>query len=648
MKKRVKLPIHLRDGIKPLLGHFPRNPKILVFDTETYSEGSKATGEAFLLIFYDGKTISTFKVNKHTILDRFIGYLLGNCTSKKKNHILFAHNLGFDLTAVFDKYREKIFQGTGFKFTYNDRNGVFLAEIKFFTHKIWFAQIKLCNDVNIKVVDSHAFTLDSSHDNIQTSLYQLSRTLKFKFKKREKPSFLGKKPKNPNEWKELYRYCYAEIKAEYELAEWVLNMHRKYDTTFCVSIAQLAGKIFRKHFLKATIPQIPEHIRKLAEQTIHGGRASVFVSTPCLMFNVKMYDFNSFYPYAISMLPASTDKFAPHTKGKWREVNKFDSKHEGLYLISGFVKPCKYPIIIKSISSMVFASNEYVSDIPITSYELKEALRTNEITLKKVHGYVWIPHRKSVNPFKDYIQHFYKEKCRYKKNEPQYIQAKLLLNSLYGKTYQTLLDEDSESKNDYYVDHKRKCLVEIQKLWKAGGLYLPHIGSWITSQCRALLHKALHDYQAIDCSTDSFKTTMSLSTSNKLGGLRKECEGMLMILRPKLYVMFSMRKQREFADSNFPFSVWLKNVLPSLEFGKDKDIVKCATHGFWGKPSRLLEMVASDEYFYEVKRMRKIREALRQHKNPRVMFTQKRALNMDWSKLDSPFEIAEEWGKLEH
>ena len=100
-------------------------------------------------------------------------------------------------------------------------------------------------------------------------------------------------------------------------------------------------------------------------------------------------------------------------------------------------------------------------------------------------------------------------------------------------------------------------------------------------------------------------------------------------------------------DSNLSFRVWLKKNLSLLEIGKDKDIVKFATHGFWGKPSRLLEMVANGEYYYEVKRMRKIREALRQHKNPRVMFTQKRALMMNWSRLDSVFEIAEEYGKLE-
>lgn len=632
MNKNVRLPQYLIKEIKPLRQPFPRNVQILVFDTETYSQGSRATGEPYLLIFYDGKKVFTRKVNKHTVLDEFLDYLLENCVSRKTSYILFAHNVAFDLTAIFDRYRENLFSWRSSIHEHYYRNDSLKARIKFFTHKIWFAQIKLSNGVSIKAVDSHAF--------IQGSLYQLSRILGFKYKKREKPSFLGRKPRNSREWKELHNYCYAEIKAEYELAEWILNMHKKYNTTFCVSIAQLSSKIFRKHFLRTPIPQIPEYIRKLAEQTIHGGRASVFVQTPTLIFNVKMYDYNSFYSYSMAKLPSIT-------KGEWKKVDGFDDEHEGFYYISGYVKPCKYPLIIKSISSMIYANNEYVSNIPIASYELREALRTQELELKKAHGYVWIPHENSVNPFKNYVEHFFKEKNRYEKTNPLYIQAKLLLNSLYGKCYQTLIDEVSEHEADYYINFKKNCLVKIEKIWKAGGLYLPHVGSWITSQCRAILHRALHDYEGLDCSTDSFKTNMNLSTSQELGGLKKECEGMLMLLRPKLYVMFSLQKQKEFLDSSLTFSKWLKKNLDSLKIGKDKDIVKFATHGFWGKPSRLLEMVANGEYFYEVKRMRKIREALRQHKNPRVMFTQKRALMMNWSRLDSVFEIAEEYGKLE-
>lgn len=636
MDKNVKLPFWLKTHVKPLKSNFPQQHKLFVFDTETVSA---TTGEAYLLIFYDGKKVYSRKVNKNVIEYAFLDYLLENCTSRKYSYILMAHNLPFDLTAVFDKHRKLIFgyEDRIFK-CFDENHEKLLATVHFYTHKIWFAQIKLCNGVSIKVVDSFAFVMGSG---IANSLYNLSQFLDFKCKKRVRPKFVneGKKPRNRKEWSELYHYCHDEIKAQYELGEWILRLHKKYDVTFCVSIAQLSSKIFRKHFLKTSIPQIPEHIRRLAEQTIHGGRASSFVSTPCLIFNVKMYDYNSFYPFSMANLPNLT-------KGTWEKVECFDDEHEGFYWINGFVKPCKYPLIIKNIASMRFANNEYVSNVPIASYELREALRNDELNLQKIYGYVWIPHEKAVNPFKHYVEHFYAEKNSYEKTNPLYIQAKLLLNSLYGKTYQTLLDEQSQNQPDCYVDFKRNCLVDIKKFWRAGGLYLPHVGSWITSQCRAILHKSLHDYEGIDCSTDSFKTRLNIETSDSLGGLKKESEGMLLLLRAKMYVMLSLQKQKEFLDSNLPFTFWLKNNLGSLKIGKNKDIVKFATHGFWGKPSRLLEMVANGKYMYEVKRMRKIREALRQHKNPRVMFVQKRALKMNWSDIDDSVSIAKEYGEV--
>ncbi|MEM3665187.1 MAG: DNA polymerase [Candidatus Jordarchaeales archaeon] len=608
MDKHIVLPKYLRDGIKPLKQGYPKRVKCLVFDVET------CDGEPYLLTFYDGERVSFLKVDKGTVLDKFIQYLLEHCTSKKFSYILFSHNLPFDLTAVFTKLETKIFRyRTATYVHFSDKTKKEpLAIIKLFTHKVWFAQIKLKNGVSIKVVDSNAF--------IKGSLYELSRTLKFKYVKRERPWFVeqGKKPKNREQWIELYRYCYDEIKAQFELAQYILNMHREYDTTFTVSIAQLASKIFRKHFLKEKIPQIPQHIKKLAELTIHGGRASVFVDTPCLIPEVKMYDYNSFYPFSMANLPNLT-------KGTWKETYEFDGEHEGFYVVSGFIKLCKYPIIIKSVEKMEFANGEYVSEIPIASYELREALRSGEFEPTKIHGYVWIPHSEAHNPFRDYVMHFYRLKETYEKDSPLYIQAKLLLNSLYGKTYQTLIHPKSEDKEDFRVIPELKKVVKIETLYKAGGLYLPHVGSWITSQCRAILHKDLHFYNGIDCATDSFKTTMDLPTSEKLGLLKKEHEGMLLLLRPKLYVMFSNERQKEIMQEG-DLREYLNKELDSMEIGKD--IVKYALHGFQGNVYTLLNLIAKNEKTYKTKHMVKIREAIRQHKQARIMETQTRTLNI--------------------
>jgi hypothetical protein len=405
-------------------------------------------------------------------------------------------------------------------------------------------------------------------------------------------------------------------------------MHVKYDIPFTVSIAQLSSKIFRKHFLKEPISQIPEHIRKLAEQTIHGGRSEVFIHVPCLIPNVSMYDYNSFYPFSMANLP-------PFTRGEWKEVDSFDPEHEGFYWISGYVKPCKYPIIIKSLSQMNYARNEYVQNIPISSYELREALETEELDLRKIQGYVWLPNAEATNPFKEYVEHFYQEKENHEKDSPLYIQAKLLLNSLYGKCYQTLIEPRSENREDYRVYPKDRQIQKIEKLYKAGGLYLPHVGSWITSQTRAILHRDLHLFKGIDCATDSFKTPLDLPVSQDIGLIKKECEGFLVLLRPKLYVMFSKNRQKEILQYG-DFIEFLKRERRSL---RNEDIVKYALHGFQRNTDTLLQMIEENRHEYYSRHMTTIREALRQHKQPRLMITQKRGLNVNWKTLEKPLEI---------
>jgi hypothetical protein len=346
-----------------------------------------------------------------------------------------------------------------------------------------------------------------------------------------------------------------------------------------------------------------------------------------------MYDYNSFYPYSMANLPGLT-------KGEWKPVDGFDPDHEGFYYISGYVKQCPYPIIIKSTSKMDYANDEQISNVPISSCELKEALSCNELELSKVFGYIWVPHAESKNPFKPYVEHFYAQKEKYPKNSPLNTQAKLALNSLYGKTYQALLDPESENLEDFKVLPNHR-VAKIDKWYRAGGLYLPHVGAWITSQGRAMLHRDLHRYSGIDCATDSFKTTMSVPTGTELGALKKEVEGLLLLLRPKVYVMFSPKWQNEILQcGNLP--AYLAKEMPKMKVGKDEAIIKFALHGFQGNVHTLLEMIAENKFTYEARHMVKIGEAIRQHKQPRVMELQKRTLNVDWQKLSDPYIKAQQ------
>lgn|GEM_PF-1623778 len=613
MDKQITIPKYLREGIKPLLNHFPRKSNLLVFDTETDN------GDPYLLTFYDGFKITYFKVNEDSILQTFFTFLNEHC-SKNQNNIIFAHNLLFDLTAVLCKYERNIFQWRDPPRQDVYEEGRFLGSIKIFYEKQCFAQIRLKNGAYVKLLDSTNF--------IRGSLYDLSRALQFKYKKRERPYFVkeGRAPKTREEWQKLYLYCNAEIKAEYELAKFILGMHKRYDVGFSVSQAQLGSKIFRKYFLKESIPQIPEYIRKFAELTIHGGRANVFVNTPILIPNVKMYDYNSFYPYAMTLIP-------PISKGEWvkvkygRPIRELD-EYEGFYKVRGYVENCKYPIIIKSAKSLEYANGEEIKNTWTVSYELREALRNNEIEIKNLEGYLWKPDKNATNPFKDYVEHFFNEKNKCERNNPLYLANKLLLNALYGKTYQAIrLTDYTEEPELVWNEDLGKCMKN-EILYRAGGLYLPHIGSWITSLCRAILHKDLHRYQAIDCATDSFKTLKTAPGGNKLGDLKLECEGLLLLLRPKLYVIFSKEIQKEVMEIG-DLREWLRrNNIYELKEGRD--ILRYALHGFWGNVHELLELYRDRKTEYKTMHMNKIKEAIKQRKKARVMENVKRELNVNW------------------
>ncbi len=621
MDKSVELPRYLAGGVKPLRNSFPRNVNLMVFDTETED------GIPYLLTFHDGIRPAYIRVTQRTVLDEFMRYLSQRCANHRTN-LLFAHNLQFDLTAVLCEKEDELFRYLNPP-KLEHPLGTFE---KIYSQKVWFARIGLRNGAYIKVIDTGSF--------VRGSLYEISRKLNLNHQKGIRPEFVreGKKPKTRSEWQDLYRYCRVEILATYDLAQYILDMHKRYDTAISVSASQFASKVFKKHFLKTKIPQVPSWVRRLAEQSIHGGRASTFVDGIAVIPDVNYYDYNSFYPWAMANLP-------PLTEGKWLKVNDFVDEFEGFYLVDGYVNKCKYPIILKNANNFEFANDEHVRRAPVVSYELREALKHDEIDLAKVKGYVWVPSNRAENPFKDYVEEFYRLKQETPEDDPRYQMYKLLLNSLYGKTYQAIRQTDYEEEPELIWDERLKRCVRNRILYRAGGIYLPHVGSWITSMCRAKLHEDLHRYEAVDCATDSFKTRRNdIPTGSGLGELKREHRGLLLLIRPKLYVMFSEEIQKEvMGEFGGDLRAWSRKNLDRIEehlktHPKDtwKFFPKYALHGFWGNVIELLRLYRDKSNEYIAKHMTKVREAIRQKKRARVMETRPRRLWINWENEIKP------------
>ena len=317
----------------------------------------------------------------------------------------------------------------------------------------------------------------------------------------------------------------------------------------------------------------------------------------------------------------------PITKGEWIRVSDFQEHLEGFYKVSGRVKPCRWPILIKSDSSMEYAENECVHDVHIASYELSEALRSGEFEIERLEGWVWKPAEDAENPFRDFVGDLYLKKRESRKGSSLYIVHKLLLNTLYGKTYQATRTTDFEEEPELVWNEELRRAFRNSILYRAGGMYLPHVGSWITSLARARLHQDLHRYEAIDCATDSFKTSKTVPEEDVLGGIKLECEGLLLLIRPKVYVMLSKAIQKE-VEKHGDLRQYLHGNLQRSLHG----VLKYATHGFSGNLEQLLQLYADQGNEYIIEHMTKIRESIRQQKQPRVMEIQKRRLRVDWRK----------------
>jgi hypothetical protein len=124
---------------------------------------------------------------------------------------------------------------------------------------------------------------------------------------------------------------------------------------------------------------------------------------------------------------------------------------------------------------------------------------------------------------------------------------------------------------------------------------------------------------------------MTVPEGQKLGDLKLVCEGLLLLIKPKLYVIFSKETQEEVMNCG-SLREWLQENLETINVWNDKRITKYALHGFWGNVKQLLELYRDKNHCYTTKHMTKIKESLKQNKYPRIMETLQKQIHVDWKK----------------
>jgi hypothetical protein len=563
---------------------YPYRLKYWGADTETVE------GNPYSIQVSDGKNTDFLWVNSKNVLDKFLTYFEPKLWRGQVN-VCYFHNLQFDLAVLLKNYHH-LFEGkTKLDFTHKG------VKFEFVIGRIYFGFIKFPDNKTLKLLDTQAFFTE------HPSLDNLAKTLSLPVRKMAKPKRLGKVRYTSSNF---INYAKNDAVVTYYIAQYIISQYKKFNTRICVSLPQFSSRIFRHYFMRKT-----DHIRfpnpeivRASILSYHGGKNGWYVQRPTVIDKCYELDIVSAYPYAMTKMPNFI------SNGVYSFVKSYSKKYEGIYCISGKIKNCKYPIIYDHTFKVVEGK---FSNIWVTSYELREAIKKEEVSLSTCFGFVWIPDtEETYNPFFEFTKHFFKEKV-IAKTIPERLVSKLILNSLYGKTIQTI-QSDKDKKGytpDFFYDIVTKRYIKSTEnnIFFASGMFNPFIATLITGFVRAYIHNLEHKYSSLHTSTDSIKTLQApykKDLGDKLGKLKVEVYGKCYLIRNKLY----------------------------LHYNNKGELKKYGLHGFLGKPKLLLELFMRKKTTYNVKHLFLVKEALKQDKIPLKEEGVKRILDVDFSKID--------------
>lgn len=540
-------------------------------DTETYH------GLPMTLQFYSGDMdySECLWVDEHTATQGFFEW--AESLPIKCLHVLYVHNLQFDLPEFFWSFKEQLISPTG---QFDIQEGDWLVHGVFGAPTFCRVTNKR-RSISILIVDSFLW--------FQGPLAKAAELYCPDLPKLKHPEGLGSKL-FPMSDDNFYEYAMRDSVVAYHIGKAVQEMIRQFDITQPVSLADMSAKIFRHHFLRHTIPQPARATIMGALNSYHGGKNNVIPdAAPGWHLDVTGMDISSAYPFAMSQLPSMSYKRLykryPVTRKPVRSVPPL-----GVYCVSGVTTDCDWPCIFTHDFKPIRGP---FMNVWIQGTELNEALASGELKTTKVRGHYYELERDNKpSPFAGYCDHFYE----LKENENDPVKKygyKLNLNSVYGKFIQT-----RKNQKVIYTDIDGGETVEAGEVI-AGGMFHPFIASAITAHTRAYIHQIEHAHNAIHTATDGIYTKrkritkVPLASASGLGKLTIEGRGDLVLLRNKCYILYT-------SDGKTP-----------SKYFKKKRIGKFAKHGFQGSVYDMEKLIASNTRKYKASRPNRLRESLK-------------------------------------
>jgi hypothetical protein len=439
---------------------------IYALDTETYE------GNVFLTADSDGRYLDD--ITPESIL-QFLFH-------KKYHHSWnFLYNLGYDAEVILKLLGNELYR-------YNNKRKL---AFKFDQYKLVYIPNKCLRITkghhSVAFYDIAQFYKSSLQKAYENNIGKLDEEyLTIKSKRAQFPPWFYLHNKN-----KVRNYCIQDCKLTKELAEkWIQSFHDAFlfYPVKWFSSGYLAEKVLINNgidFPKFNF--IPYEIQEFAYRSYYGGRFEMLKRG--FIGDSYLYDINSAYPYAITKIPDLT-------KGKWIRRKSIHPKSAlGFFRIIADIPDDKYippfPFRVKNL--IIFPSGKF------ETYVTLEELRAceNPQFYKILDSWQFIPDS-VIYPYKDFIEKLYQKRLELKENnDPMQLPIKIILNSIYGKTGQT-----------------------INRI--IGNLFNPVIFAFITGFARAQLYRFVIENnlekETVAFATDSICTTKKLDIdSTKLG-----------------------------------------------------------------------------------------------------------------------------------
>lgn len=477
-------------------------------------------------------------------------YYGANCVEKFINMIIssnFTHIIGYN-SGSFDYILLKL---------EIVKQGGTLEEYRSGANKIMRGSINI-QGRNIGVIDLMNFTTGKLEDNLKAYKCQISKG-KIDYNK------IGKD--HSEEFKnELIEYCRLDVIGTYQLYEKLESPYTERGLVFLDLFTSSQGALkILKYYWKINKFNIPDVMSRTLSEFYragnNGGRVEVFkreyksnqydeIRAGKLKFeDVSDYmdspDNNSLYPWAMANFK--------YPLGKPKFTTKYMEGKIGYYECKIYKpKNLKYPVCNDKIynSYNLFDLNDVIyNNVDI------EQMRKYGYRVYIKYGQYW---EESDYIFKDYIEEFYKIKKNSEKGSPQYGNAKLMLNSIYGKTLQREKNEvfytvsNVEEIAEAKLKHKGHNItmeadIENNLLFytfkKELGDFvreMPHLGGLILSYSKTKIYDMIALTDPYYTDTDSIyiehKNSHYLDWGNELGQFSNDYEGKI------IYGAFTAKK----------------------------------------------------------------------------------------------------------